>query len=63
MGEQQTDLSERKTFSNNLAGSVLDSNNLLFLLFSVNMLFWLNEILLLSCLSIISSLFMHIRAL
>ena len=49
-----TDFSERKTFSNSLAGSVMDSNNLLSVLFSVNVLFQLNVklMLLLSCLSI-----------
>ena len=35
----QTDFSERKTFSNNLARSVTDSNNLLLVIFSVNVLF------------------------
>ena len=45
----------KKDFSNSLAGSVMESNYLLFILFTANMLFQLNEILmlLLSCLSII----------
>ena len=55
----RTDFSKRKTFSNRLAGSVTDSNKLLFDLFSVNALFRSNEILMfsLSWLSIISSSF------
>ena len=40
----QIDFSERKSFSNSLARSVTESNNLLCVLFSVNVLFLLNEI-------------------
>ena len=54
----QTDFSKKWFFSNTLANNVMDNNNLLFILFSVNVSFWLNEILmlLLCCLSIIFSL-------
>ena len=50
----------QKDFSNGLAGSVMDSNNLFFVLFSVKVLFQLTEMfMLLSCLSIISSLYVQ----
>ena len=50
-----------KTFSNNLASSVMDSNYLLFVLFSINVLFQLNEIfMLLCCLLIIFSFYIHV---
>ena len=60
--DNQSDERE-KTFSNSLAGSVTNSKNLLFDLFSVNVLFRLKEILmhLLSCLSIISSIYTNVN--
>ena len=60
----QTSCIERKTFSNSTAGSVTDGNKVLFVLFSPNVVFRLNEILmlLLSCLSIIFLLFLCICA-
>ena len=56
----QMNFSKRKTFNYSLARSVMSSNIFLFVLFSVNVLFQLNQLFMffLSCFSIIPSLFM-----
>ena len=62
--DNQTDGLERERFfTNSLAGSVKDRNCLWFVLFSVNVLFRLNEILILllsSLLNIFSSFYIHV---